>query len=288
MPRKSKKATAAEGQGRVDANEAVPSKTLSSIISDKIRGDLYAGQIASGQRLGTEKAIAEEFGVSRMAARDALRSLEAYGIVDIKVGLGGGIFVAKAEPKRFSNSLAVQLALMGLTREELLDAQIAIEVTAIGLAAQNATQPDLDLLYEQFEQFKAAMKDPGPDPFGSFAEKTIWLHEGLINASNNRVLIAQFEALRLLLEPIYRGSGSKDAGRDIDRAVRSAVVSHAALLECLTARDAENAQALIRTRLQLVRKISLENWSKVESASRKESGEKKRKSGRDVVAAARA
>ena len=248
--------------------EAESRSTYSSRIAGQIRAALFARQLSPGQRLGTENAIAEQFGVSRMAARDALRSLQANGVIDIKVGLKGGIFVANANPERFSDALAVQLALMGITPEELLDAQIAIEVTAIGLAAQNATQQVLDVLYEQFEEFKAAMKALEPTAFSEFAAKVIWLHEGLIDASRNRVLIAQFKALALLLEPIYRGPNSWNAVRDLSAAARSVITSHAALLECLTAHDVEGAQTLIRARLQSVRRISLEHLTKVESVTR--------------------
>lgn len=268
MQKRRKKATAKAASQEAMPWETVSRSTFSSRIAKQIRAALFARQLSPGQRLGTENVLAKQFGVSRMAARDALRSLQANGVIDIKVGIKGGIFVANANPERYSDALAVQLALMGITPEELLDAQIAIEVTAIGLAAQSATQKDLDVLYEQFEEFKAEMKNLEPTAFSQFAAKVIWLHEGLIDASRNRVLIGQFKALALLLEPIYRGPNSWNAVRDLSTAIRSVITSHAALLECLTARDAEGAQTLTRARLQGVRKISLESLAKFERAAR--------------------
>ena len=55
------------------------------------------------------------FGVSRIVARDALRTLEAQGIVDIKVGSGGGARIAQGNARLFAEALAVQLDLAGVS-----------------------------------------------------------------------------------------------------------------------------------------------------------------------------
>src|SRR5690606_30662249 len=62
--------------------------TLSARIVEDVRLALFEKQLAPGDFLGTEKDIAERAGVSRIVARDALRSLQAMGVVEIKVGAG--------------------------------------------------------------------------------------------------------------------------------------------------------------------------------------------------------
>src|SRR5690242_10571020 len=98
---------------------AVAGETLSSRVTAQIRAALFSGQIKAGDRLGSENELAARFGVSRMAARDALRTLAATGIVDVRVGAKGGIFIAEGNPERFADALAIQLKLIGLTLEEL-------------------------------------------------------------------------------------------------------------------------------------------------------------------------
>ena len=93
----------------------VKGETLSWRIVTQIRSALFSGQITAGERLGSEQSLAERFGVSRMAMRDALRSLEALGIVDIRVGAKGGIYIAQGNPDRFADALAVQLKLIGVS-----------------------------------------------------------------------------------------------------------------------------------------------------------------------------
>ena len=67
-------------------------------------------------------------------ARDALRTLEAQGIVEIKVGSGGGARIARGNARLFAESLAVQLDLTGVSVGEIMDAQRAIESLAAELA----------------------------------------------------------------------------------------------------------------------------------------------------------
>ena len=88
--------------------------TLSTQIVAHVRDALFARELRSGDFLGTEKDLAERFGVSRIVARDALRTLEAQGIVEIKVGAGGGARIARGNTRVFAEALAVQLDLAGV------------------------------------------------------------------------------------------------------------------------------------------------------------------------------
>ena len=85
------------------------------------------------------------------AARDALRTLEALGIVEIKMGKGGGARIARGNPRLFAEALAVQLDLTGVTPGEVMDAQRAIECLSAELAAENATEADIARLRQLIE-----------------------------------------------------------------------------------------------------------------------------------------
>jgi len=215
--------------------------TLSWRIIRQIRAALFAGELKTGERLGGEIELAGRFGVSRMAIRDALRSLEAAGIVDIRVGAKGGAYIAQGSPERFADALAIQLKLIGVSAAEVFDAQIAIEVTSTEMAAQQANETDLaalrDLLKAQREQRHSKAR---------FTELSMRFHETLVEASHNRALIAQFKALRFVLEPLY-------ARRLTDEVAERVIASNAQLLAKIEARDAEGARVLMQRRLQIVR-----------------------------------
>ena len=104
--------------------------TLSGQIVDEVREALFEKRLKPGDFLGGEKDIAARSGVSRIVARDALRTLEALGIVEIKVGSGGGARIARGDLRRFAEALAVQLELAGTDVVEILDAQRAVECFA--------------------------------------------------------------------------------------------------------------------------------------------------------------
>ena len=118
------------------------SASLSGQIVAQVRDALFAKKLKPGDFLGTEKDLAARFGVSRIVARDALRTLQALGIADIRMGKGGGARVARGNPRLFAEALAVQLDLTGVSTGEIMDAQRAIETLAAELAAENATAAD--------------------------------------------------------------------------------------------------------------------------------------------------
>src|SRR4030042_6754114 len=91
------------------------SASLSSQIVADVRDALFAKKLKPGDGIGTENEIAARYGVSRIVARDALRTLEALGIAEIRMGKGGGARVARGNPRLFAEALAGQLDLHGGT-----------------------------------------------------------------------------------------------------------------------------------------------------------------------------
>src|SRR6516164_6346680 len=113
--------------------------TIATHSAVEVGDALFANALRPGDFLGTEKDLAGRFGVSRIVARDALRTLEAQGVVEIKVGSGGGARIAQGNARLFAEALAVQLDLAGVSVGEIMDAQHAIECRAAELAAVNST-----------------------------------------------------------------------------------------------------------------------------------------------------
>ena len=159
----------------------VQADTLSWRIVSQVRNALFAGQLRPGDFLGTEASIATQFGVSRMAARDALRSLAAVGIITIRQGAKGGAVIAQGNAEHFADALAVQLTLIGVTDTEMLDAQIGIEAMAAELAAQRATPEDLTRMAGLLEELRRLIDEPV-----SFTDVSMRFHLAVVEASHNR------------------------------------------------------------------------------------------------------
>lgn len=168
--------------------------SVSSQVTAKIRESLLKGEIKAGDFLGTESTLVEHFGIGRSPMRDALRSLEAMGIIEIRAGLGGGVYVAEGNPDLFAEILAVQLKLIDVTLAELLDAIWAVEGMAVELAADKATDDDLATLQRIVDELAPLIDKPQ-----AFVAKSMEFHAAMVRASKSRALIAQARMLHYIL-----------------------------------------------------------------------------------------
>src|SRR5205085_11260125 len=166
------------------------SPSLSSQIVAWVRDALFAKKLKPGDFLGTEKDLAARFGASRIVARDALRTLEALGIVEIRMGKGRGARIAQGNPRLFAEALAVQLDLTGVSAAEIMDAQRAIETLGAELAAENATPQDIEKLRRLLREAEAAIDD-----LDEFTRLSRDFHLAVAEASHNRVILVQLISL---------------------------------------------------------------------------------------------
>lgn len=227
--------------------QAVRAHSVSSRIIEQVWDALFRGELTPGDRLGSEVELAQKLGVSRVPVRDAFRTLQALGIIDIKVGAHGGAFIAAGDAKRFADALAVQLKLVGISIEEMFDSQIAIETMAAELAAKRATADDISKLDELLDELQQmCLKPLSKTTALQFTQVSMKFHETLVDAAHNRALAAQFKALRIVLEPIY-------SRRTSDAIARRVVASHKDLVDAIGSHDAERARTLMRRRLEVVR-----------------------------------
>lgn len=211
----------------------VRSLTASGEIVAQIRERLFAGTLKPGDFLGTERKLGVEFGVSRLTMRDALRILEANGIVEVKVGKGGGVRVAKPNPERFAEALAVQLRLAGISAREIFDAQMGVEMRAVQLAAQRRDEQDMAALQEQLTHVRAAAADAR-----AFVRESLEFHMCAVRASGNRALVAQFQALRHLSHDAISATHSSARAMQV-------IVKHERLVAAIMRGDGDGASAMV-------------------------------------------
>ena len=226
-------------------------QSASSRIVEQVRAALFRGDLNPGDYIGSETDLARKLGVSRVPVRDAFKTLQALGIVEIKLGAKGGARIAPGDPSRFADALAVQFKLVGISVEEMFDAQIATEVMAAELAAQRATAEDLKKLQDIVTSLQTLTQKPMTRTAAlRFTTISMQFHETLVEASHNRALSAQFKALRYVLEPVY-------ARHTSDAIARRVIASHKAVIESIAAGDSERACLLVRRRLQTIRATKL-------------------------------
>lgn len=226
------------------------SSSLSAQMVSQVRDDLFAKKLKPGDFLGTEKDLAARFGTSRIVARDALRTLEALGIVEIRMGKGGGARIAHGNPRLFAEALAVQLDLTGVSAGEIMDAQRAIETLGAELAAENATAADIAKLRSLLSAAEAAIGDL--DDFTALSRD---FHVAVAEASHNRVIVVQLLSLEHVSWPRRNVTATAKLARHI-------LEIHTKLADLIELRDAAGARTLMDDHVKMIRARRVAEHSK--------------------------
>ena len=229
------------GTGLDGPLQAGRSVSLSSRIIADVRRALTERRLGPGDILGTEKELAAEYDVSRIVARDALRSLEALGIVEIRMGKGGGARIAKGNPRLFAEALAIQLDLTGISPAEVIDAQRAIECMAAELAAQNATPDDHRRIRRLLADAERAI-----DQRDEYTRLSKAFHFAVAEASHNRVLVVQLVSLDHVAWPLRNTTLTAAVSRRV-------LDVHKELAGLIEMRDPAGARRLMDEHMRMIR-----------------------------------
>src|SRR5690606_2847660 len=128
-------------------------------IAEQIRLELAQGRLGVGSRLPSERALAEQFGVSRNTLREALRSLEHAGLVRLQKGATGGAFITEGNGQVITTGLLDMYHLGAIQPAQLTEARIWLESIIVREACLRATAKDLEKLHANVREAEAAMAD---------------------------------------------------------------------------------------------------------------------------------
>jgi DNA-binding FadR family transcriptional regulator len=208
-------------------------------VVQQIRARIFDGKLGPGDQLPPEKALARQFGLSRITVRDGLRVLESQGLIEIRVGARGGAFVARPSPQPVSESLANMLRLQRTAIRQLVEARLVVEPQVAALAAQRATARDKRAMAQAIESARAGRA--ARDPY--FIPHSVAFHIALAEAAKNEVLLFTVSSFRTLFhEALARLLPANDMAR-------RAIDDHEQILAAITDRDAERARRLMHVHL---------------------------------------
>jgi DNA-binding FadR family transcriptional regulator len=151
--------TSAAGIGPPAANlfSPVNDRRISELIVDQVRLLIRGRQLNPGDRLPAERELCERFGVSRVTVREALRVLEANGLVEIRVGARGGAFVTTPSRERVGEGIADLLTLSAVTAAEVTEARLILELGMIPLVCERANDTDIAALLDLCDRQEEAL-----------------------------------------------------------------------------------------------------------------------------------
>ncbi|NDZ18935.1 FadR family transcriptional regulator [Variovorax sp. WS11] len=115
-------------------------------ISDDIRSRVARGELKPGQKLRSERDLAEHYGVSRSGVREALRGLERGGVIELRKGPKGGTFIRGADPALVTQSLNDVISLGAVSIASLTESRTIVMTAVTRLACERGTDADFDRL----------------------------------------------------------------------------------------------------------------------------------------------
>jgi GntR family transcriptional regulator, transcriptional repressor for pyruvate dehydrogenase complex len=227
--------------------EPVATSRISSAIVDQIRELIGSGRLAAGDRLPSERELAEQFGVSRVTVRDAFRTLEAVGLLQIKVGANGGAFLRAPTSADAARGMSDMLLMAQLSPEDVAEARLMLELNTVMLAVRRAEHPDIEALRAICERSAMLLAE------GEYDVHLSWdFHERLASATHNPAIE--------LIHRSFRGPLSMARARAREPASLAhgrTVTEHTQLVDALADRDLERARAVLAR--HLVRATNLED-----------------------------
>ena len=180
--------------------EPVKNQRISDEILRQIRDAVLSGKFQEGDRLPNERALAEQFAASRPSVREALRGLEQAGVIYIKKGVNGGVFVADLDHRMVSRPFQTLLQLRKVTMDNIVEARLIFEPEAARLAARRAEKEDLEEMQEVIEKMSESVKT-GELP-NSFDLK---FHKLIARAARNPILEMLSESMLEVASQVITG-----------------------------------------------------------------------------------
>ncbi|MFK0003048.1 FadR/GntR family transcriptional regulator [Paenarthrobacter sp. NPDC090520] len=165
----------------VPSDPGVPLK--SSPVVESLERQILSGFLAAGTVLPPEPELCRSLGISRTVLRDAVRSLVARGLLDVRQGRGTIVTEPSAEP--FSEAMVALLARSGLSMREVLQTRGVIETLLAEAAAKNGTGEDWARLDAAYTALRLAVAQ-GDMVQAELAHSAF--HAGILMAAHQPVL----------------------------------------------------------------------------------------------------
>ncbi|MBI3373015.1 MAG: FadR family transcriptional regulator [Betaproteobacteria bacterium] len=220
-------------------------------ITEQIRSQLARRFLRAGDRLPAERQLAEQFGVSRNTLREALRSLEIAGLLELKKGATGGAFITEGGGGAAVAGLADLYHMGAIRPQHLTEARILIGTEVARLACGRRTREDLSVLRHNVEAAEAATA--AGDVEGR-ALINYEFHRLLARAAKNPVLIILTDALMEMTRHFVERVGYMPN--------RYVMPSRRRLLAYLREQDGEAAAAEMKGMLQRLQRFHLAAYEK--------------------------
>jgi len=224
--------------------KAVQSLRLYEQIVQQIEDSIQKGALKAGDQLPAERELAQRFGVSRTAVREAVKALHEKGLVEAYSGRGTFITNGTSQAIRQSFDLMIKFG-QSDGSAYLAEMRAILEPEIAALAASRAEEAHLSVMREAVAVMDRSMQDPN-----AFIEADLDFHLSLAEAAANPLILSVTDSIVGLLREqrmrIFLAAGGPERGQ----------VHHKRILDAVELRDPERAREAMRAHLQQIREDS--------------------------------
>jgi len=181
--------------------EASQNRIFQDIVS-QIQEVILTGRIKPGDTLPPERELKEMFNTSRGTLREALRVLEERGLLEMRLGVRGGATVMRIPERHATDSLARLIQARQISLTHLSEFREAMEGNVAALAAQRATEGDIETLNSLLEEAERHAAG-GNSGRGAFIEVDQRFHMAIADITRNPVFILVFHSIHENINRYY-------------------------------------------------------------------------------------
>jgi GntR family transcriptional regulator, transcriptional repressor for pyruvate dehydrogenase complex len=223
---------------------------LAETVAKQIVDDIFAQGLQPGAKLPAEREMLERFGISRGTLREALRILEAHGLLIIRSGPRGGPMVAQMTARDFNKACSLHFKAAGITIQQLWEARLGLEPTLARLATENlddASRADLAALLE-------SARKTSVHELAQYIRLGSAVHRAIAAASGNPIL-------SLFAQSLGEMTANMESRNVFPPSEHERVnADHIAILQAILAGKAKRAESLVTTHMIDMRDTHMQRY----------------------------
>jgi DNA-binding FadR family transcriptional regulator len=233
-----RRASIAVGQGGVRAPKTA------DLVVRHLRRLIIRGELKEGDALPPESDLMDEFQVSRPTMREAIRMLEAEGLISVRRGAHGGARVIPPTEVVAARYAGLLLQYRNTPLKDIYDARALLEAPAAGLAAKRRKKTDLTRLEKCVNEAQAS--DDSSEMLGCHHD----FHSLVVEIAGSESIVLLSAMLDTILAEAQQSFvADRPSPATREKLLRKSQRTHERLLELIEARDAEGAEELWRRHL---------------------------------------
>lgn len=205
-------------------------------IVEVVKQALITDELKPGQRLPSENELMEQFGVSRNSLREAIKMLDALGVVDVR--RGDGTYIASESSSRNLRPLIFSMLLKTHTTKDLVELRTLTEVGYCQLAGANGTAEDFQVIIKAAEAWEAEATKQNPD-YDYLIQLDLQFHQSIIRATHNELVIMLSDTVEEMFFHTVRDAHTQE------QVIKFGIEGHRRITKVLPTRDAEKIREAV-------------------------------------------